>query len=402
MNKITVKKSLQEKKGIFQAVLYYKDLNGEKQYKWKTTGVKIVKGHKRELKEKAKEIAEKIRIDFEYGLNASLGCRDFSDRQNMLFSDYMKDWLNIMSKDKSKIKAKTTIGGYQSNVNSIICPYFEKTGIKLNELRTIDLQDFYDYQYSLGKSPSTVKHYHSNIHSALERARKTELIKKNPSNDCELAEVKKYIPNVYTKNQLKVFSQKAKSSTFEVPMLITAFLGVRRSEALGIKWNRINFDDGTITIAHAVTQPTINNKRTIVKKDLPKSDSSYRTLPMPTPLKEFLKEVKKKQEENKRSFGNCYKNDENYVCVDIEGNLIKPDAFTKGFSKFLNENNLPKIRVHDLRHTIGTLLIKNGSSLREVQEWLGHSNVQTTEIYTHLDASTKIHSVKVLNNLFKV
>ena len=144
MNKITVKKSLQEKKGIFQAVLYYKDLNGEKQYKWKTTGVKIVKGHKRELKEKAKEIAEKIRIDFEYGLNAYLGCRDFSDRQNMLFSDYMKDWLNIMSKDKSKIKAKTTIGGYQSNVNSIICPYFEKTGIKLNELRTIDLQDFYD------------------------------------------------------------------------------------------------------------------------------------------------------------------------------------------------------------------------------------------------------------------
>ena len=82
-------------------------------------------------------------------------------------------------------------------------------------------------------------------------------------------------------------------------MLITAFLGVRRSEALGIKWNRINFDDGTITIAHAVTQPTINNKRIIVKKDLPKSNSSYRTLPMPTPLKEFLKEVKKKQEENK-------------------------------------------------------------------------------------------------------
>lgn len=106
MNKITVSKSIQEKKGTFQAVLYYKDQDGKKQYKWKTTGVKIVKGHKKELKAKAKEIAEEIRKDFEYDLNASLGIYSFSDKRNMLFSDYMKEWLYSIS----KTKASSTIG----------------------------------------------------------------------------------------------------------------------------------------------------------------------------------------------------------------------------------------------------------------------------------------------------
>ncbi len=106
MNKITVSISIQEKKGTFQAVLYYKDLDGKKQYKWKSTGVKIIKGHKKELKEKAKEIAEKIRKDFEYDLNTSLGIYSFSDKRNMLFSDYMKDWLDSIS----MTKASATVG----------------------------------------------------------------------------------------------------------------------------------------------------------------------------------------------------------------------------------------------------------------------------------------------------
>lgn len=396
MERIKVTVSLQEKKGIFQAVLYYKDENGEKQYKWKTTGVKIVKGHKKELREKANKIAEEIRVNFEYELNKSLGTNDLTYRQNILFSDYMKEWLNSIS----RTKAETTVGGYQSNINSIICPYFEKRGIKLNELKTIDIQDFYDFQYSLGKKARTVKHYHDNIHKALEKAKKIGLIEFNPSDNCVLEQVEAYIPAVYSENEMKIFLQKIKGMKLEVPLLITSFLGLRRSEVLGIKWDRISFKENTITIAHTITQTTKNNKRKVIKKDLTKNDSSYRTLPMPIQLRDFLQKVKKTQEENEKIFGNSYQNIENYVCVDMEGKLILPDSLTKGFSKFLKDNNLKKIRVHDLRHTVGSLLINNGSTLREVQEWLGHSNVQTTEIYTHLDSSTKVHSANVLNNLF--
>lgn len=76
---------------------------------------------------------------------------------------------------------------------------------------------------------------------------------------------------------------------------------------------------------------------------------------------------------------------------------MKPDRLTKRFSKFLKDNNLKKIRVHDLRHSIGSLLIKEAST-REVQEWLGHANVSTTEIYTHLDSKNKEHTANVIKS----
>ena len=396
MEKIKVTVSLQEKKGIFQAVLQYKDEKGKKHYKWNTTGVKIVKGKKRELREKANLIAEKIRVDFEKDLNKTIGVCNFEDRQNILFSDYMREWLENISSTKSE----TTIGGYQSNVLSIICPYFDEKKTTLKDLKTIDLQDFYDYQYSLNKKALTVKHYHNNIHRAFEKAIKTKLIDTNPSDDCELEKPTQFIPTVYSVKEMTEFLEKLKGTTLETPALITSFLGLRRSEVLGIKWNRVDFEENTITIAHTVTLTTKDKKRLIIKKDITKNDSSFRTLPMPIILKEYLQDLKEKQKEDKKLFGNSYKNDENYVCVDMEGKLILPDTFTKGFSKFLKDNNLKKIRVHDLRHTVGSLLINNGSTLREVQKWLGHSNVQTTEIYTHLDSNSKIHSANVIENLF--
>lgn len=325
-----------------------------------------------------------------------MGISNFKDRQNILFSDYMKEWLESIS----NTKAKTTIGGYESNVLSIICPYFEQKQISLKDLKTIDLQDFYDYQYSLNKKARTVKHYHDNIHKALEKARKTKLIDTNPADDCELEKPAQFIPTVYSAKEMTNFLEKLKGTTLETPVLITSFLGLRRSETLGIKWNRINFEENTITIAHTVTITTISKKRLVIKKDITKNDSSYRTLPMPPILKEYLQILREKQKEDKKFFGNSYQNKDNYVCVNMEGKLILPDTFTKGFAKFLKDNNLKKIRVHDLRHTVGSLLINNGSTLREVQEWLGHSNVQTTEIYTHLDSNTKIHSANVIESLF--
>lgn len=107
-----------------------------------------------------------------------------------------------------------------------------------------------------------------------------------------------------------------------------------------------------------------------------------------------------KQEKNKNFFGNAYKNSENYICVNSEGELIKPDTLTRKFSKFLKDNNLRKIRFHDLRHSVGSILIKQVST-REVQEFLGHSNIQTTELYTHLDDSAKIIAANAISKMLQ-
>ncbi len=366
MIKVTV--SLQtklEKSPFYYAVLHWIDPIKKDQYKWKSTKVRYVDEKQKRLHNKAEQEAEnkaeEIRKTFEEELNKT----SIDKRQEILFTDYLKDWLTSVS----NVLAETTIGGYQSNINSIIFPYFEPKKIKLSEITTLDLQDFYDQQYKLGKSARTVLHYHNNIHEALDKARKTKLIVNNPADDCQLQRPKQYIPQIYNSSELKAFLEKIADTDIEIPVMIASFYGLRREEVLGLKWNRVDFENNTITIAHVVTVTTINKKRVVVKKDIPKNNPSYRTFPLMPIIRDYLAELKVKQEENKKIFKNSYKNDENYVCVNIEGKLIEPDFLTRKFPKFLKENNFRKIRFHDLRHSVGSMLISK-TSLRQVQEWL--------------------------------
>ena len=387
-----------EKSPFYYAVLHWVDPIKKDQYKWKSTKVRYIDESKKRLhnqaEQEASNKAEEIRQNFEKELNTTT----IQKRQDVLFSNYSLQWLDSISKTKKK----STIGGYESNIKSIICPYFEKKRIKLTELTTLDLQDFYDYQYKLGKDPRTVLHYYRNINQTLEKARKTKLILVNPNTDCQIVKPDPYIPSVYSKKELKTFLDKIKDTDIAVPIMLIGVYGLRRSEAIGVKWERVNFEDSQLTIAHTVVQTTINKKRIVDKKDIPKNNSSYRTFPLKDFLKEFLKETYERQEENKKIFGNSYLNKENYVCVKMDGSLILPDTLSKKFKKFLKDNNLREIRLHDLRHSVATILLNNGAHLREVQDNMGHSNVSTTEIYTHLDSSSKEHTANIMNDILKV
>lgn len=231
MEKIDVTVSLQEKRGIYQAVMQYKDKKGNKKYKWTSTGIKIIKGQKKELRKQAEEKAEQLRTGFEQELNKFNSSTNIQDRQNVLFSTYAIEWLDSIS----KAKAQTTIGGYESNIKGIICPYFEEKQIKLTELKTLDLQDFYDKQYKLGKNPRTVLHYYRNINQILEKARKTKLIETNPNEDCQIEKPKQFIPSVYSKTELSSFLDKIKNTDIAVPIMLIGCYGLRRSEALRSK-----------------------------------------------------------------------------------------------------------------------------------------------------------------------
>jgi integrase len=83
--------------------------------------------------------------------------------------------------------------------------------------------------------------------------------------------------------------------------------------------------------------------------------------------------------------------------VDAMGSLVKPNFITQHFAQVLRKNNLKKIRFHDLRHSCASLLYANGVALKDIQEWLGHSDIGTTSnIYTHLDYSNKVSSANAI------
>ncbi len=108
--------------------------------------------------------------------------------------------------------------------------------------------------------------------------------------------------------------------------------------------------------------------------------------------------IKTKQEQNRKLCGKCYCNDyRDYIYVNDLGERIKPAHLTQGFPEFLENHGMRRIRFHDLRHSCATLLYANSVALKDIQEWLGRSDISTTSnIYTLLDFSSKVASAEAI------
>lgn len=123
-----------------------------------------------------------------------------------------------------------------------------------------------------------------------------------------------------------------------------------------------------------------------------------RTLPLVPVFRERLLKQQELQKDYRRVCGSCYnKQYLDYICVDKMGNLVTPQYVTDAFPKFLEKHNLRKIRFHDLRHSCASLLLANGVSMKQIQEWPGHSDFSTTaNVYAHLDFSSKLSSANAM------
>ena len=375
--------SLQEKNGIYHAVLNYKDNNGKRKQKWKSTGLTI-RGNKKLALAKANE----FRLEFEQELELKKANHSKSQIINeILFIDFMKSWLKII---KPTID-DNTFESYEQMVNYRINNYFTTHKITLTELEPIHIQDFYSYMLNDGLSANTVVHHHSIIHEALDYAFKMNMVPINVSNKVQRPKIEQYIGKFYSENELNELFEISKGDPLELVIFITAFYGLRRSEVLGLKWDAIDFQNNILTIKHTIVPTTINGKKQILAKDKTKNKTNYRSLPLIPEVSNKLQKFKQLQENNKKLCGKNYNNKYiDYICVDSMGNLLKPDYISKHFKRILINNNLKIIRFHDLRHSCASLLLARGISLKEIQEWLGHSNFNTTaNIYAHLDTKVK-------------
>ena len=383
---INVTASLQIRNGIYQAVLSYKK-NEKWETKWKSTGIKAIKGNKKKAENKKEEIIKK----FQEEINS-----DNIDNEDILFIDYMKKWLKMIS---SSVEP-TTLNGYQGVINGRMTDYFKNTKITLQNIKPKHIQEFYQYLLDEGLCGNTVKHYHANIRKALQYAMKTDIILSNPADKVDLPKIEEYKPKFYTSDEVKTLLNEVIGTKLEIPVMIDCFYGFRRSEVIGLKWSAVDFENDTITIDHTITQ---SNGKLIIR-DKTKTKSSKRTLPLEPIVKSFLIELKEKQKNNRELCGDSYNKDYlEYICVDNCGNIIRPDYVTETFLKLLKRKNLKIIRFHDLRHTCASILLKNGANMKEIQAWLGHSNYNTTaNLYAHLDSSSVNNTGKVMANVFSI
>lgn len=142
----------------------------------------------------------------------------------------------------------------------------------------------------------------------------------------------------------------------------------------------------------------VDGKYTMIYKDRPKTKKSLRTLPLVGPFEAILSQLWKQQAENQKVCSSSYCMDYlDYIYVDHMGVLIKPNYITQHFRMVLKKNGLKLVRFHDLRHSCASLLYGSGVSIKDIQEWLGHSDISTTlNIYTHLDYMSKVSSANAI------
>lgn len=295
---------------------------------------------------------------------------------------------------------KTTFSSYTQMVKGKIAPYFRNTGLTLDGIQAKHIQSFYLHELKT-VSPGTVIHYHANIHKALKYAVKMDLIPFNPADKVERPKKQRYIADYYRQEELERLLEASKDHPYSLLIQMTAFYGLRRSEALGLKWDTIDFERGTISVIRTVTTITVDGKQTEIEQQSAKTKSSLRTLPLIGSFREYFMQVKEAQELNKQICGNCYNHEyDGFVFVDELGERMRANYLTSAFPKFLENHGLRRMRFHDLRHSCASLLLANGVPLKHIQEWLGHSDFTTTaNIYTHLDYKSKITSANVMDNI---
>lgn len=381
-----MKGSLRKRGKFWYLIVDVKDEMGNRKQKWINTKCE----KKSEAEKELREVLSKIDNN------------EFVMPSKVTFTEFLEKWLNTIIKHTVE---QTTWEGYKLYLDKHIIPFFknEMRDVLLQDLQPIHLQKYYECKYKgnaadkkEGLSANSLRKHHACIKGSLDNAFRMGLISQNPADKIILPKKEKFYGSYYTAEQLELLFEAVRNTPIESAVNIAANYGLRRGEVLGLKWDAINFKEGTITIKE--TRVKVSGK-TITKQ--PKSESSRRILPMINNIELYLKSLKKKQKENKLLFGDEY-NDEGFVCCWDDGTPLSSEFLNHKFKKVLKANDLPHIRFHDLRHSTASLLLKNGIDLKSIQMWMGHSELSTTaDIYSHIDMEMKQKAADKINDILK-
>lgn len=391
MKKVTG--NLIQKRDMYYVVLNYPRVDGKRIRKTLSTGLPTkrnetkAKAIMRQML-KAANAGQEVHGVMERTSKEHKPTEDTGPRPDMYFSDYLLFWLQW----KRNTWEEVTYASYHTIVASLAAPYFAEKKIRLNQLTAFDIQGYYTYMLTVRKNKgNTVVHHHANLRKALADAVKLKLIPYNPAMDVDRPKIDNFVSPYYTADELADVLALFKGTKMELPVMLAAYYGLRRSEVMGLRWQSIDFTNNCITISHKLEIARIDGEQKVITKDRTKNKASFRSLPLIPFIAELLKSKKQEQEVRRKICGKDYNRKYlDYICVDDMGNIIKPDYVTRTFHDTLVGSQMKVARFHDLRHSCASLLLANGISIKEIQVWLGHSNFSTTaNIYAHLDVTCK-------------
>lgn len=301
-------------------------------------------------------------------------------------------WLTTyMEEVAAKRVRPSTLHRYSLDIRLHILPTLGRK--KLTELHPADLSALYNRMLADGLSATSVRHVHAVLRRALNVAMRWQLVSLNVASLVEPPAVTHKQVEPLSAAQAKALLEAAIGQRNEARWAIGLSLGLRQGEALGLKWEDIDFDSGTLRVQRALQRQA----GTGLVFTEPKTARSRRTLPLPLALADLLRAHRSAQLQERLAAGSLWQ-DSNCVFTNSIGGPIDPKADWQAFKALLRRAGLPDARLHDLRHTAASLLLLQGVPARVVMEILGHSQIALTmNTYSHVAPELQEDAISRMN-----
>lgn len=348
-----------------------------------------VDGTKKEAKKRMHELAHKIETG------------QYIEPSELTLKEFLLKWLEDYCESNL---APSTFESYEMIIKTHLIPVLGN--IKVENLEPMHVKRYQTHKLKSGRkdgkegglSKRTVQYHHRVLSKALKHAVRWKVMDNNPCNYIDAPSPDKPEIHSLSQEQIDKLLNIAENWVYDL-IYIAVFTGMRRGEILALRWKDIDFKEKVIQVKQSVTKPT--GKDLIFRQ--PKNKSSIRPINVDDGVIKILKRKRREQKENKLRAESKYNNEyDNLVFRGAFGKPILPRRATRRFNLTAKKAELSDFRLHDLRHTHATLMLKAGVHPKIVQERLGHSTIsQTLDTYSHVIPSMQKEAVQKLKNSLK-
>jgi integrase len=302
---------------------------------------------------------------------------------------YLDEWLAAR---KPRLGGRT----YQSYEETCRLHLKSALGKKaLTKLTPSDVQRLVNSKLETGLSPVRAGYIRVVLRAALSQALKWGLVTRNVAALAESPRVPRKQVDPFTPEEAKVFLESAKGDRLYALYTVALAIGLRRAEALGLRWEDIDFKSGTLRVRRTLQR--LNREYRLVEA---KSERSHRTVALPTFAIAALRDHRTRQLEERLAAGSEWQ-DWGLAFTTATGGPLDGSWTTRHFQRLIAEAGLPRQRFHDLRHGAASLLLAQGVHPRTVMELLGHSRISITmDLYSHVTARLQREAANKMDALF--
>lgn len=325
------------------------------------------------------------------------------DPTSTTFLDWLRLWLETYMKNTLK---QSTYVSYRGYIENHIAPAFPT--LKLKDLTTKLLQDFYNYKQSTeGLSPKTISNLHHCLHKAMKQAVLEHYIDYNPCDAVNLPRNEKPQIEIFTREQQQLLTYTSYQFRYGIFIRLVLATGIRMGELLGLRWEDVDFNKRMLSIRRTLNRlpkvdyDGIGNSTEIVIQE-PKTKNSVRSIPLISNIANELKQWKTVQKTDAMTAGNAYQ-DSGFLVTNPFGGYVEPRTFKDFYDEILNASGLGHHTFHALRHTFATRAMEQGMDAKTLSILLGHYSVAfTLDTYTHVLDSQKHEEMKVMEEFFSM